>query len=808
MRKMSIPVIVLLTMVMVGVGIAGAQALKPGNVLVRDLPFDKSGILLDSRVDNTPPVVSNVGTTGASGVIDVTYDLTDTEGDLCSILVEYMGGSVGTTWVSASTTGSLEGLKPGSGLTIEWNSHIDEPGIIADNYQIRITPSDAEVGLPGTSSEFYVNNIGANFPPVVSNVGTAGASGVIGVTYDLTDTNGDLCSILVEYRGGSVGATWVSASTTGSLEGLIPGAGLTIEWNSHLDEPGIIASDYQIRITPSDTEVGTPGISTEFYVNNNVPPVVSDVGTTGASGVIDVTYDLTDTEGDLCSIVVEFIGGNAGSTWVSASTTGSLEFLTPGIGLTIEWNSHLDEPGIIASDYQIRITPSDAEMGTPGISPFFYVSNNGLPVVSSVGTTGASGVIDVTYDLTDSEGNICNIGVEYRGGSVGETWTAASVSGDYVIVSPNIGIHTLYWHSGDDEAGYEADDYELRLTPNDFQVGVAGYSALFSVDNNGGGAIGPEERAVLITIYDATGGSDWTDDINWLAEPGTECDWYGVTCDALGLTVTKLLLDSNALRGHIPPDIGSLLNLEIFDIAANQVGGSIPLEIGGLSSLRVLTLRDNELGGSIPSELGNLTNLQSLDLSQNRLSGSIPPELGGYSAIQYLRLYRNQLGGSVPPELTNLVTLFSLELFDNALWTDDLDLAAFLGLFDPDWDQTQTIAPQDVAVTITSNTWVWIEWTPIDYTYGDGGYAIFPEPSPSAISIFDDGFESGDSDWWGIGNPWVETTDKTADSIMVDGLTPNTSYTFTVRTITEPHLNNKNQVISEASITVSATTSP
>ncbi len=86
---------------------------------------------------------------------------------------------------------------------------------------------------------------------------------------------------------------------------------------------------------------------------------------------------------------------------------------------------------------------------------------------------------------------------------------------------------------------------------------------LWHLSNNWGGAIGPEERAALIALYDATGGSDWTDDSNWLAGTGTECDWYGVTCDALGLTVTKLLLDSNALRGHIPPDIGNLLNLEV-----------------------------------------------------------------------------------------------------------------------------------------------------------------------------------------------------------------------------------------------------
>ncbi len=76
-------------------------------------------------------------------------------------------------------------------------------------------------------------------------------------------------------------------------------------------------------------------------------------------------------------------------------------------------------------------------------------------------------------------------------------------------------------------------------------------------------AIPGSERAGLVDLYNATNGPGWTIRTNWMGASGTECTWYGVTCDALGLTVTKLLLDSNALRGHIPPDIGNLLNLEV-----------------------------------------------------------------------------------------------------------------------------------------------------------------------------------------------------------------------------------------------------
>ena len=99
-----------------------------------------------------------------------------------------------------------------------------------------------------------------------------------------------------------------------------------------------------------------------------------------------------------------------------------------------------------------------------------------------------------------------------------------------------------------------------------------------------------------------------------------------------------------------------------------------------------------------------------------------------------------------------------------------------------------------------------LDWIPIAYVGDTGTYAVFPNPTPPSITIFIDGFESMDAQWWGLGNPWVTTTDKTDTSVLVDGLESGTTYDFVIRTITEPHGNNSNQVVSEAGATVSETT--
>ncbi|WP_299313033.1 hypothetical protein [uncultured Aquimarina sp.] len=175
--------------------------------------------------------------------------------------------------------------------------------------------------------------------------------------------------------------------------------------------------------------------------------------------------------------------------------------------------------------------------------------------------------------------------------------------------------------------------------------------------------VSPEERHALVALYNATDGDNWKNNTNWLSDEPVS-DWYGVTVS--NNTVTRLMIFSNNLRGTIPSEIGSLLNLRILSLSLNRLTGSIPKELGNLSLLNDLNLWKNNLTGIIPSELGGLP-LRNLHLHENKLTGTIPLELGRLTVIQTLHLRGNELTGEIPKELGNLSSIKSLTLSNNLL---------------------------------------------------------------------------------------------------------------------------------------------
>jgi len=278
-----------------------------------------------------------------------------------------------------------------------------------------------------------------------------------------------------------------------------------------------------------------------------------------------------------------------------------------------------------------------------------------------------------------------------------------------------------------------------------------------------------------------------------------------------------LNLSNNQLGGSIPPELGSLSSLTVLNLRANQLSGSIPPQLGDLSNLTLLNLRDNQLSGTIPGELGKLSNLTQLSLGTNQLSGSIPVELGSLSSLLRLYMYSNQLSGNIPEELADLTLLERLSLRSNrlsgsipselenlstlqdgrsdfrynALHSDDAALIAFLNSKQDggDWQSTQTIAPENLAVDRLGDHTVWLTWDAVSYQSDRGGYSVCSAPTNSGAWTCDG---------------WTE--EKTDTTYPVTGLDPATSYDLVVVTYTDPHVYNQNVVNSDFSPEVMATT--
>lgn len=112
----------------------------------------------------------------------------------------------------------------------------------------------------------------------------------------------------------------------------------------------------------------------------------------------------------------------------------------------------------------------------------------------------------------------------------------------------------------------------------------------------------------------------------------------------------SLILAHNQLSGHLPSEVGALVNLRELDVSENQVLGDIPSSIGSCVVLEVLLLQGNNFQGTIPQSLSEVKGLQILDLSNNELSGPIPAFLEKLSGLHLLNLSFNSLEGEVPME--------------------------------------------------------------------------------------------------------------------------------------------------------------
>ena len=123
------------------------------------------------------------------------------------------------------------------------------------------------------------------------------------------------------------------------------------------------------------------------------------------------------------------------------------------------------------------------------------------------------------------------------------------------------------------------------------------------------------DREALTSLYQATGGPDWTRNNNWLTDAPVN-QWEDVSTDSEG-RVTELDLFRNNLTGVIPADIGNLDRLTVLHLGNERrvreegLGGVIADLFEGTADLLGALIGEgeelppghNDLAGCIPSQL-------------------------------------------------------------------------------------------------------------------------------------------------------------------------------------------------------------
>ena len=107
---------------------------------------------------------------------------------------------------------------------------------------------------------------------------------------------------------------------------------------------------------------------------------------------------------------------------------------------------------------------------------------------------------------------------------------------------------------------------------------------------------GPTDRDILIALYDATNGDNWTNNTNWCTDAPLS-EWYGVTLDYSQERVQYIHLYYNNLVGSIPEEIGNLTELYTLDLSGNTLTGEVPETLSRLTKLQTVDFSYNMLGG-------------------------------------------------------------------------------------------------------------------------------------------------------------------------------------------------------------------
>ncbi|HDY86979.1 MAG TPA: choice-of-anchor D domain-containing protein, partial [bacterium] len=360
-----------------------------------------------------------------SGDILVTYTVSDSENDLVTIDISYSLDG-GDTWESATVEGDTENITAdGSSYSFMWNSNDDLPGVDSTDILIKIEASDYDMGDSDISEPVHIDN---NMPPSVEMAIAYTDStyeDYVDFSYKLLDTENDILSINIEYSIDN-GVQFFPATITGVTSGIdIGDYESTSRWEILTDLPDQYG-DAIIKLTPSDIDIGGADIFTFNYNTYGSCNIVITLPEEEQNTDIQVYYEITDDKNHTIILKTEY--SKDGQTWHTATVEETILAIAPSdYSGSFTWKGVTDLSGNDGEVF-LRVTPNNGIDGIPDTDQV-YVDYNEPPVISADEMSREySGIIEISYDVTDAENDSVIIALEYSIDG-GENYQSATFSG-------------------------------------------------------------------------------------------------------------------------------------------------------------------------------------------------------------------------------------------------------------------------------------------------------------------------------------------------------------------------------------------
>nr|GMD13737.1 receptor protein kinase TMK1-like [Ipomoea batatas] len=145
------------------------------------------------------------------------------------------------------------------------------------------------------------------------------------------------------------------------------------------------------------------------------------------------------------------------------------------------------------------------------------------------------------------------------------------------------------------------------------------------------------------------------------------CKWRQVEC--AGGRVTKIQVGKQGLTGSLPPNLGNLSALTIFEVMENGLTGALP-NLSGLASLQRILLNGNAFTSIPPNFFAGMTSLETVSLDNNPFSPwPFPESLKDASPLRSFSAINCSISGTMPDIFisSNFPSLTDLRLSFNSL---------------------------------------------------------------------------------------------------------------------------------------------